>query len=353
MFLKTLYLHNFRCYENETFEFCPGVNSLFGPNAAGKTSVLEAIYFLSTGSSFRTSQIKDLIKKDTSGLYVEAVFVKHGIEQTLKISFDGKEKKVIYNKTICPSISSLLGVLQAVVMTPDDVQLIKGAAAIRRRYLDVQLAQSDPLYVHHLTRYNRAMRQRNVLLRSKSFATLSSWEQEMANSASYIVQQRLRASDDIKTTSRGIHHNLTEEQFGLQLRYQTSIAEMDRFKELYCKQLQQLRPREAALGRTLLGPHRDDMLIAIGDKEARHFASEGQQRSCVAALRLAEWSRMNSIADASPLMLIDDLGVSLDLSRRERLIDHVQTLGQVFLSSTQLIPLNSNKVNKNIEIKSN
>lgn len=343
MYLRTIYLHHFRCYREASYTFSPGINVIFGPNARGKTSLLEAIHFLMTGRSFRTSQIEDLVQIGTSGFYLEAIFVKNEIEQTLKVYCEGKHRKVLYNNTVCPSLGSLLGLLQGVVVTPDDVSLVKGAPTQRRHFLDLQIAQIDPLYMHHLLRYNRAMKQRNTLLRAKSFATLESWEHEMANSAAYIVKQRHRATCDLEANGRTLYRLLSGETEDLNLNYKTNAGagdDLDLLRKYHFDHFLKLRRREAEIGSTLVGPHKDDLTIGIGQKEARFFASEGQQRSCVAALRFAEWMRLNQLADDTPLMLMDDVGVSLDSSRRDRLMSHVKTLGQVFLTSTQELEAN-------------
>lgn len=342
MQLRSLYLHNFRCHKDAFFEFLPGINTICGPNAKGKTSILEAIHLLITGRSFRTSQLSDLIGIGSEGFFIEAVFIKYGIEQTLRFSFNGKEKSLLHNSTPCSSIASLLGLLQGVVITPDDASLVKGSPNIRRSFLDVQIAQTDPLYVHHLGRFNRAMKQRNTLLRAKSQVTITSWEHEMSNSAAYIVQQRQKAIHDLHKYSRSLHKALSGETEELELVYKTgsgAITEVPILKQFYLEQFHKLRQREMLLGSTLSGPHKDDLTIAIGQKEVRYFASEGQQRSCVAALRLGEWERLKALANESPLMLIDDVGISLDHIRRDKLLSHVQHLGQVFLTATQAFHL--------------
>lgn len=342
MFLRHLYLHNFRLYQEASFDFCSGINTICGPNAQGKTSLLEAIYLLITGHSFRAGQLSDLIRLGASSFYIEADFIKHGIEQNLKFAFDGRERKIFYNHNPCPSSSSLIGLLQGVLVTPDDIALIKGGPQIRRHFLDLQIAQIDPLYVHHLTRYNRAMRQRNVLLRAKDPATLDSWEQEMANAAAYLTQQRYRALEDLQLSSRCFHQIFSGEKEELYLKHKTGATlgvEQAVMRNDYVAQWRKMRRREMELGYTLVGPHKEDFAIAIGEKETRFFASEGQQRSCIAALRFAEWERLNRLASEPPLMLIDDVGVSLDSTRRERLMSQLQGLGQVFLTATEEQPL--------------
>lgn len=341
MYLTALYLNNFRLYEEAFFDFSPAFNVIRGPNARGKTSLLEAIYFLMTGRSFRTAQNKDLIRHGASYFYMEATFLKHSVEQKIRIYYSSTERRITYNSTTCPSFSNLLGILQGVVIHPDDTAIVKGAPAARRHLLDIQLAQSDPLYIHHLTRYDRAMRQRNHLLRAKSAATIDSWEYEMAHAAAYIVQQRARAVDMLCLKGREHYKTISGDSELLHLAYKANgagdnlLSDTNALKEIYRNQYYRHRSREMDLGATLTGPHKDDILISLGNNDVRAFASEGQQRSCVVALRLAEWTRLKTISEELPLMIIDDLGMSLDSLRRHYLLNHFKNFHQVFVSTTQ------------------
>lgn len=334
MFLKSLKLKGFRVYSESVFEFTPETNLICGPNAMGKTSVLEAIYFLMTGRSFRTSTLQDLIKNGEEGLQVEATFVKHDIEQQLRITLSGKNRHIQHNHTHYSTLSRVLGIMQGVVMSPDDAALVKGAPGIRRRFIDMHIAQLDPNYVHHLARYYRAMKHRNHLLKQNEYATIESWEQEMAGSAAYIVSKRVDTIDELQNYIAAIHVPLTGEREDLFLKYKSEYQT----KEDFLAQYEKLRPREAVLGSTLTGPHRDDFQLLIGTQDTRHFASEGQQRSCVASLMFAKWTRIKNITGLSPMMLIDDVGMSLDQTRREKFFSHLGNLSQVILTSTHPLP---------------
>lgn len=337
MHLRTLYLQNFRLYDEVVFEFCPQVNLICGPNAKGKTTVLEAINILMTCKSFRTAQLADMIRKGSSYFYIEGIFVKNGLEQRLKFSFDGKERRIIFNSTMCTS-ANVLGLLQGVVMTPDDASLVKGSPSVRRQFLDLQIAQADPLYVHHATRYARALRQRNCLLKAKNPASIETWEQEMANAASYLSQQRARTIDDLQVLGKALHQTLTDSQDQLSLAYQSPSPfqqALSQLRDYYVQLFNRHRRREMEFGATLNGPQKDDLGILLGEQEARFFASEGQQRSCVAALKLAEWVRLKDQCQETPLMMIDDVGLSLDRGRKEKLFRHLSGLEQVFLTTTE------------------
>lgn len=337
MYLRSLYLQQFRNYREAYFEFDPFLNLICGPNAQGKTSLLEAIHYLMIGRSFRSCQHQDLIQQGAHSFYLEAIFCKYEVDQKLRIYVENKERKIIYNHTVLSSVANLLGVIQGVVMTPDDVQLVKGPPLLRRQFLDIQIAQVDPLYVHYLTRYAKAMRQRNQLLKQKQLKSIESWENEMAHAAGYISMQRRFSLHDLQAYSQKFYAYLTEEKESLTLDYRSSAVACQteiEIKDFYLKQFQKNREREIILGYTLSGPHKDDIWIGIGERDVRYFASEGQQRSCVAALHMGEWQRLKQLAEDIPLLMIDDVGISLDDKRRERLLDQLVSLGQVFLTTT-------------------
>jgi len=337
MRLQSLYLHNFRCYEEGYFEFCPHLNLIFGPNARGKTSLLEAIRVLMIGRSFRTIQSNDLIKNQTTGYHLEVHFAKHGIDQKLRIAGNTTERKIFLNSAPLGSLSNLLGLIPGVVQTPDDINLIKGPPQLRRQFLDIQIAQIDPLYVHHLTRFNRAMRQRNQLLRTKNLVSIEPWEHEMSQSAAYIISRRLSTIQNLQTNCQTFYTELTGEETLLTLKYRTNPSDLTNPESIKCyflKQYQKNRDREKVLGYTLVGPHKDDFTIAINGQDVRFFASEGQQRSCATALHFAEWENLYLTGVEKPIFLMDDVGMSLDKDRSKRLLLQLFKLGQVFLTTT-------------------
>jgi DNA replication and repair protein RecF len=347
MRLRSLYVSNFRLYAEERFTFSPDDNFICGPNAVGKTSLLEAIYFLISGRSFRTHYTANLIRHGAAQFFLDARFSKRGVGQRLRIAYSKKERKIWLNNTLCPSASGLFGVLLGVVLAPDDLNLIVGPPQERRQYLDSQLAQVDPLYLYHLTRYARAMRQRNHLLKAKAIHSIEGWEWEMAISATYIAQRRA----ELLAILQGYAHQSYSQLLGarsaeqLLLAYRCSSGKGDAHlgdtqscREHYLGQFHKNRPRELLLAATVVGPHKDDIALQLGDKEVRAFASEGQMRSCAAALRLAEWHALRQAAEGEdPLMLIDDFGISLDSERSRRLLSQLEGVSQLFITST--VPL--------------
>ncbi len=336
MTIKRIYLHNFRNYEEAAVDFSPKVNLFVGDNAQGKSNLLEAICLLMTGRSFRTSHLPELIHFGASAFHLEALFEKNGVEQLLKFSFDGSERKVIHNATPLPSVSALLGILQGVVLSPEDNSLIKGGPQGRRHFLDLLLAQANPLYLHHLARYMRAMKQRNVLLKKKQLETLFVWEEQMALSAPFLTCRRAETTLALETLSQS--ETFSSEKISLHFRSSALHAvgpNEAALKNYYLKQFEKQRKRESELGVTLSGPHRDDLEICLQGQEARHFASEGQQRSCVATLKLAQWKWLQQLIDAPPTLCIDDIGISFDPKREAELYRRTEQLGQVFITTAR------------------
>lgn len=336
MFIRALQLRDFRNCQQAHLEFSPCVNIISGANAQGKTSLLEAIFLCIAGRSFRTSQIHDLVRYEQPHFYVETRFIKNSVEQRIRVTYGAGERRILYNSTLCQSASALLGVIPGVAMTSEDIALVRGMPQTRRHFLDLQIAQTDPLYLHHLTRYQRAMRQRNQLLRQHSTVSIESWESEMANSAAYIAKSRAITVQELLQYGQQRYNRLSanRERLGLSYKSQAPVhSDSEEIRQYYLRQYHELRRREMQLGVTLTGPHRDDFSLAIDEKESRAFSSEGQQRCVVTALRLAERDRIHHVSGIPPLMIIDDVGISLDPVRSEMLFEQLSEMDQVFLSS--------------------
>ncbi len=338
MHLNHLILRNFRNYAKAQFDFSPSTNLIAGDNGRGKTNLLEAIYFISTGRSFRTYHLPDLIRHGESFFYIEAHFTRDAISQVVKIYYEEKIRRVQYNQTLYSTLTSLLGILPCVLLCPEDHFLVSGSPTERRRFLDIHIAQMDPFYVQHLARYFRAMKQRNHLLKAKSEPTLNAWEQMMAQSASYLIQKRRDAVEELKSPLGVWMNTLSLGKDALEMKYSPSITTTD-----LMDQWQKTRPKELHYGTTLIGPHRDELQIHISEKLAKDFSSEGQKRSCTASIRLAQWKQFKDQMRAPPLMGIDDFGLQLDQTRQKLLEEQLTSLGQVFLTSPKPLSFSPHK----------
>lgn len=331
MHVSRLVLRSFRCYDDAEVPFKSGVNLIHGKNGAGKTTLLEAQTLLTTGRSFLTPHLTDCIQKERPHFYLEAHFVRDGVEQLLSIGYDGKQKRIHYNTTPFQNVSHVLGILPSVLYCPKDSSLIMGAPQERRRFLNIQLAQTDPLYVHHLMRYHKAMKHRNALLKVKSESSIESWEQMMGESARYLMEKRAVLIEALRPKVHTFAQELSFGEDSFDLHYAPSISLQK--KELIEELLKTQRPKELIIGNTLIGPHRDDLHIAYKTGDAKTFASEGQKWTCIAALKLAEWEILKAQTETSPLFAIDDFGVHLDPKRTEVLQGKLSLLDQVLLTS--------------------
>ncbi len=321
--LVSLYLHNFRNYKEVEVTFSPEINFIHGDNAQGKTNLLEAIYLLSTGRSFRTTHLSELISQGESFFYLQASFMKDGLSQTLSLSFDGTTKKMDYNNTSYPHFTNLLGLLPTVLLTPEDSVLITGSPRERRRFLDIHIGQIDPLYVYHLNRYTKALKQRNCLLKQHALDGIESWEAILLSSSLYIHKKRSELIATLTNPTNQAMQWMSHNQDSLELTYLPSLTD----------NYEKLRPKELSVGLTLIGPHRDDMLIHINHQDSKIFSSQGQKRCAVIALRLGEWAHFHEINSAPPLLSIDDFGLHLDATRNKLLLSSLSQFGQVFITS--------------------
>jgi DNA replication and repair protein RecF len=308
------------------------MNAICGGNGQGKTNLLEAIYLLSTGRSFRSNHLQELISHGKNFFYIEANILKDGIDQTLSFYYDGREKKICHQKNLCNSFSALLGLLPSVLHAPDDRDLLSGAPSIRRRFLNIHLSQEDPLYTHHLSRFFLALKQRNFLLKTKNTKTLPVWEEEMAISAEYLIKKRGELLQELNAILPAYLSELAKEE-KISLRYQPSFSKDPPTCANYRELLEKNRAKELYFGATFIGPHRDDWAIYFQEKQASAYASEGQKKSFLLGLRLSEWKRLSKIVGEPILMHLDDVAIHLDPKRQSLLQPLLSELSQVFFTS--------------------
>ncbi len=324
--LKSLYLRNFRNFDQVEIAFSPGINIIWGNNAAGKTNLLEAISLLAMGRSFRTQHLSELIREGESFFFLAAEILLAQVTHSIKLNFDGQNKKLQIDSTTFSSFNPLLGTLPLVLHSPADSELISGSPTYRRRFLNLHLAQSDPIYIHHFSRFWRAMKQRNALLRTQKMEEIALWEEEMARSANYIYQKRHELVSELKAPLTTHGNELISREMH-EIRYHPSSP--DNYLEI----LKKNRKRDSELGLTTAGPHRDDLSFWIGNAPAKTFASEGQKKTAAAALKLAEWDRLAHRLAIQPLMAVDDIGLALDPTRQTQFQTKLENLSQVFITT--------------------
>ncbi len=312
MILKSIALSNVRNHGERHVEFAPGVNYILGPNGSGKTTILEAIHMLFCGRSFRTPHLRHLIQEGRSQFQIEAWISSGKHEETLQFSYNGTLRKILHNESPLEKLSDLVGILPGITLTPYDIHLIDGSPAHRRQFLDLYLSQLSPSYLFQLSRYHRALEQRNAALKQRaSSAIVASFDEIM-----------IQAGEIISSTRNEALAQLQESIFSERLHI---VFHSSPFLPQYKK--------EKEIGWTLSGPHKEDFTIFLQNQPAKSFASEGQKRSAVIAVRLAQFHHLRQHIGSHPLLLIDDAGLGFDSQRLCTLLEAVTSFSQVILSS--------------------
>ena len=334
MHLVHLRLRDFRNYARLDIDFAPGFHLFLGGNAQGKTNLLEAIYFLATLRSFRGVSSAHLVRAGQKGYYLGATVLGQA-EQSIRIYWSANERQLSLDGRPIRRLSEFLGVCRAVVFCTDDVQLVKGPASRRRRFLDLLLSQTHPTYLPLLQRYTRSLCSRNALLkeRTQNEAALESFARELIDLGSQIVQLRRQLMPRFSPLATGAYQRMAGGADQLRLAYLPSV------KEDFAVELSQSHARERVLRATLVGPHRDDLQLLMDERPAIHFASEGQKRSVAIALKIAQAEYLAQVHGTRPILLIDDIMGELDVRRRGAFLPLLQKIqpaqGQVFMTCTE------------------
>ena len=321
-------LNGFRNYEWETADFAPGTNVISGQNAQGKTNALECIYSFARGKSFRQTPDADLVRFGERGFSSEIFFSNKEREQTLSYRFSAGERRRERNGVLLSKQTEMIGHFRAVLFYPEHLQLIKGGPSERRNFLNIAIAQCYPVYMKLYADYNRILENRNCLLKLAQkgmpcdAAELESWSHALSAAAAQIHLYRRRYISSLMEYARPLLRDLSAMKETLSLSYECD-TEGENEKELcaayLCRFTDNLQ-KEIAAGCTLYGVHRDDLSVTVNGVSARSFASQGQQRSIVLALKLAEGETSRAITGEYPVFLFDDVLSELDEGRRSYIL---------------------------------
>jgi DNA replication and repair protein RecF len=376
MYVSRLSLYDFRNYHRLTLALDAGTTLIYGPNASGKTSLLEALFYLATTRSLRAGTDRELVhwgaqgeagtlpfarlvaevQQQTSSLRLEVIIQHRGEEAeagrgTPQLRPRGSSHKLVRINGRTARAFDLVGRLRVVLFTPADLTLVSGSPGDRRRYLDITLSQIDPHYVRTLSQYNRLVQQRNSLLRSwrerrrplrAIDSELEYWDRELTANGGYLLAERLRAMTDLNAIGGPLFCDITGGTQALEIHYQPSFdlgqaTTADDLAQQFVGSLQRLRRDELQRGQTLIGPHRDDLLFTAGTINLGIYGSRGQQRSVALALKLAEARLMQNRTSETPVLLLDDVLSELDMQRRTHLLRAIsQPRQQIVLTATDL-----------------
>lgn len=338
MRVKSLTLSNFRNYEKEKAEFTDGTNIIFGNNAQGKTNLLEAVYLFSHGKSHRTKSDAEMVKfgSEYMRLCLEFSDKNRDYRACLQLAKNGK-KSVKINNVPITKLSMLMRYLNVVMFSPEDLDIIKGAPQLRRKFLDEAISQLYPLYLKCLISYHKNLAQKNNLLKKLKFSgkendpMLSVWNEQLAEDGSRIMKYRSNFVERLNIYAKEIHHEISGENFNL---LYTPSVECDIIsKEAFYAKLESCMRREIENGAGLYGIQRDDLRFFINDREVKTYASQGQQRTAVLSVKMAQMESINELREEYPVLLLDDIMSELDLSRRQYLSEKISGK-QVILTCT-------------------
>jgi DNA replication and repair protein RecF len=332
--LARLRLRDFRNYARLDAEFQPGFHLFLGDNAQGKTNILEAVYLVATLRSFRGAAGAEMVRHGQKGYFVGAAILTD-VEHRARIYWSPQERQLSLDGQPVRRLSEYLGALRAVVFSSDDLQLVKGPASRRRRFLDLLLTQTYPTYLPLLQRYAQALRSRNALLKRPQLdeTALESFSRELTDTGNHIIRLRQELMPQLAQLAGDASARMAGESETLRVELRPAV------KSDFVVELSQSRARERTLRTTVIGPHRDELGLLLQDRSVEQFGSEGQKRSVAMALKMAQAEYLTRIHGTPPVLLIDDVMGELDVRRRSAflpLLERVdQAHSQVFMTATE------------------
>lgn len=336
MIMKSLELQNFRNYNMLQIEFDSGTNIFYGDNAQGKTNILEAIFMTATTRSHKSSKDQDIIRFGYDEAHIRSYLFKEEITRQIDMHLrKGKTKGIAIDSQRIKKAAELMGLLNVVFFSPEDLSIIKNGPAERRHFIDMELCQLDSFYLYNLNHYNKIVNQRNKLLKDLVFhpelkETLSIWDAQLVSFGSKIIERRAVFAEQLNEMTIDIHKKLSGGRETLKMIYEPDVS-MEDFEEK-CRRNQE---RDVRLKQTTTGPHRDDFSFMIGDVDIRKFGSQGQQRTAALSLKLSEIELVKKISKDKPVLLLDDVLSELDSNRQNYLLNSIGDI-QTIITCTGL-----------------
>ncbi|TYR80312.1 DNA replication/repair protein RecF [Priestia megaterium] len=347
MYIKEIELTNYRNYQKVNVAFENKVNVILGENAQGKTNIMESIFVLSMAKSHRTSNDKELIRWECDYAKISGSVEKARGPVTLDLIISTKGKKAKYNHIEQQRLSQYIGAVNTVMFAPEDLNLVKGSPQVRRRFIDMEIGQVSPVYMHDLSRYQKILQQRNQYLKQlqtrkqSDLSLLDVLTMQLTEMAAKILKKRFEFLKLLQQWADPIHSGISRGLETLRIEYKNSIdvseeVDLSKMIEAYHEKFDKIRSREIDRGVTLAGPHRDDLIFFVNDKDVQTFGSQGQQRTTALSLKLAEIELINQEIGEYPILLLDDVLSELDDFRQSHLLNTIQGKVQTFVTTTSI-----------------
>lgn len=327
MFVNSLELSHYRNYNSLSITFNPGITILYGDNAQGKTNILEAVYLCATTKSHRGSKDKDIIQFGEEESHLRITLTKNDIGHKIDMHLRrNKSKGVAIDGQVIRKSGELFGIIHIIFFSPEDLGLIKNAPSERRKFMNLELCQLNKLYYHNYVNYNKALNQRNTLLKQIYFKpeladTLDMWDDYLVEYGKGIIEEREQFIARLNDIVKGIHSHLTGGREDIEIAYEKNVTIED-----YENVMKSKRETDLKYQSTQTGPHRDDICFYINGVDVRRFGSQGQQRTAALSLKLAEIELVKSVIHDNPILLLDDVMSELDSSRKSYLLDSIKEI---------------------------
>lgn len=336
MIIKSLELQNFRNYDSLNLTFDSGTNILYGFNAQGKTNILEAIYLSATTKSHKGSKDKEVIQFGNEEAHIRSYIEKDDLEYKIDMHIrSSKSKGIAINNQKIKKAAELLGLLNVIFFSPEDLSIIKNGPSERRRFVDMELCQLDKFYLYNLNNYNKIVNQRNKLLKDLYMnpdlrETLTIWDSQLVSYGSQIIERRKAFVNQLNDIIADIHNKLSGGKEHLFIQYEPDISAED-----FAESLKLNQQKDIKLKQTSVGPHRDDFCFKINDVDIRKYGSQGQQRTAALSLKLSEIELVKKITNDTPVLLLDDVLSELDSNRQNYLLNNISDI-QTIITCTGL-----------------
>lgn len=355
MYIERLKLHDYRNYNSFELNFSKTINIFIGENAQGKTNVMEAIYVLAMAKSHRTSNDKELIQWGAEYGKIEGDIQKRYGKLPLELTISKKGKKAKANHLNQSKLSEYIGQMNIVMFAPEDLNVVKGSPQLRRRFLDMEIGQISPTYLHDLSSFQKILKQRNHILkknqgkRNLDDLSFDIFTEQYVAAAVKVIRKRFEFMELLQEWAAPIHFGISRENEKLEIHYKAVSGleaswDSTTMEEHLLAKLKEQKNRELERGVTLLGPHRDDLQFMVNDYDVQVYGSQGQQRTTALSLKLAEIELIKQEVGEAPILLLDDVLSELDDYRQSHLLNTIHGDVQTFVTTTSVDGIDHNTI---------
>lgn len=344
MYVEKLYLKNFRNYNEILLDFSENVNILYGDNAQGKTNILEAIYYCSLARSHRTNKDRELVNFNYDAAYINTIVNRSRINKNIEVKIFKEGKKGInVNSRRLSKVSELIGSMNVVMFSPEDLKIIKDSPVNRRKMLDMELCQLNYRYYFNLSQYNKVLNERNAFLRKfndKNINVIDIYDCQLSKFGAMIIKSRYEYIKRLNINGEVIHNDITSGKEKINFKYMCPVDDCDNIEDELLKKIVRNRKNDIERRTTTVGPHRDDFEVYINGRDVRKFGSQGQQRTAVLTIKFSSLNIIKENINEYPILLLDDVLSELDSNRQNYILNSIKNI-QTIITCTSILDIKS------------